>query len=101
MRSIVLFAVLLLFAAPLHGADGEGKRLFDRFCNGCHYQGGNIVRKDKPLTRLHRAANGFDSVEAIVRKIRGGGNGMPRYGSDQISEPDARKIAAYIIETFD
>lgn len=100
MRSVMLLTALL-FPLTLHAADGEGKRLFDRFCNGCHYQGGNIIRKDKPLSRLHRVANGFDSVEAIVRKIRIGGNGMPRYGSDQIPDPDARKIAAYIIETFD
>lgn len=100
MRVMILLT-LLFSASPLHAADGEGKRLFDRFCNGCHYQGGNIVRKDKPLTRLHRVANGVNSVEAIVRKIRSGGTGMPRYGADQISEPDARKIAVYILETFD
>lgn len=101
MRFIISSLILImLFPLTVFPSDGEGKRLFDRFCNGCHYGGGNIIRKDKPLTRFHLKANGIDSVDALVRKIRIGGQGMPRYGADLIPEPDARRIAAYILETF-
>lgn len=99
MRPVIVFLLLMVPSVAM-SMDGEGKRLFDRFCNGCHYGGGNIIRKDKPLTRFHLKANGLDSVDALVRKIRTGGQGMPRYGTDQIPETDARRIAAYILETF-
>ena len=101
IRPMVMVPLLLGFAAAAMGAAADGKALFARHCAGCHYGGGNLINPAKPLTRLHRQANGIRTSGDLVSKMRRGGAGMPRFSARQISEPDAQAIADYIIRTFD
>jgi len=96
---LLVIAVLGFMATNLYAVDG--KELFARHCSGCHYEGGNSVNRSKPLHRLFRHANGLRTVDDLVNKIRRGGQGMPAYRPDRISDPEARAIAEYIIKTFD
>jgi cytochrome c6 len=79
----------------------NGKELFASHCAGCHYQGGNLVNPNKPLTRIYREANGVRTAQDLVSKMRRGGQGMPRYTVKELAEPEARAIADYILVTFD
>ena len=98
-------ASALMIAGFLLGADiataADGKALFARHCAGCHYQGGNLVNPAKPLTRMHREANGLRTASDLVAKMRRGGQGMPAFTTKRLPEPEARAIADHILRSFD
>ncbi len=97
--TVLMTSCLLLWATVATAADG--KALFDRYCSGCHYQGQNAIYPSKPLFRLYREANGLKTPKDLVAKMRRGGQGMPSFAAQQLSDADAMAIADYIIRTFD
>ncbi len=99
--AIMVLGISILGFIVTDALAADGKELFARHCSGCHYEGGNSVNRSKPLHRLFRHANGLRTEQDLVDKIRRGGQGMPAYRPDRISDPEARAIAEYIVKTFD
>lgn len=81
-------------------AHAEGAVLFDRYCAGCHPQGGNTIDSRKTLESRSLAAGGITTTAHIVDKMRRPGPGMPRFDVDRLSDAEAEKIAAYIQASF-
>ena len=94
-------------AAPVEEAKQEavktvsaGESLFKLHCVVCHRDGGNIVNPRKTLRKEDREKNGITSVEAIIHTMRNPGPGMSKFDEVSIPDEDARKIAEYILDTF-
>ena len=86
--------------APMSGTQYDGEVLFKIFCVKCHKNGGNILNKDKPLYRKALAAQNIDNVESIIKTMRNPGPKMKKFDETVITDDDARKIAEYILNTF-
>jgi mono/diheme cytochrome c family protein len=69
-------------------------------CSGCHPGGGNVKYPQKSLDRVTLAANGITTPQQIVRLMRHPGRGMKAFDRRTVSDPDALKMAAYILATF-
>ena len=77
-----------------------GEQLFRQFCFNCHPDGNNV---SDPKRTLHVAVlqkNHINTTEDIIRIIRNPGPRMLRFDADTLSDRDAQKIAAYIMDTF-
>lgn len=55
---------------------GNGAKVFEVNCAGCHINGGNIVRRGKNLKMKALKKNGMDSIEAIASIVTNGKNNM-------------------------
>jgi cytochrome c6 len=102
-RIVVPTLALMIFsvAAPLPAAEqADGAAVFKGRCASCHANGGNIIRKDKTLSKKDLEANNIRSEEDILRLIRNPGPAMPKYDQKMLSDEDARAVARYILETF-
>jgi mono/diheme cytochrome c family protein len=109
-----LFLVFLLFfgfEGTLFAEDfGQtGEELFRQNCSPCHPDGGNIFNKQKTLFRKDREKSGIKTAEDIVKKMRNPGafdfhpdewSGMKVFDRQKLSDGDAKKIADYILKTF-
>jgi cytochrome c6 len=82
------------------GGGESGAALFAANCATCHPNGSNVINPSKSLLRLTLAANGITTPEGIVHRMRNPGPGMKRFDPAELSDEDARKIAAYILATF-
>lgn len=84
--------------------DGQlsGRQLFEKYCSICHPDGGNIVNPKKTLKKKDRDANGITTQDKLAGYMMNPGPGMPRlvHEDREITQEQARSIAAYIIETF-
>lgn len=114
MKTPRLFLVLLMlfgFAASLFAGDAQqtGESLFKQNCSPCHPDGGNILNKDKTLSKKDREMNNIKTAEDIVKKMRNPGafdfhpskwSGMKIFDEKKLSDEDASKIAEYILKTF-
>lgn len=112
--TISVFAALVcLFAVSLPAketsAETSGKALFTEFCAPCHRDGGNILNPKKTLHKKDREANGIKTRDDIIAKMRNPGPfpthpqewaGMRMFDQQTISDENAKKIADYILKTF-
>ncbi len=108
------FAVsVLLSSSSLFAKDApveqSGEQLFKEHCSACHPNGGNILSPQKTLSRKDREANNIKTSDDIIRKMRNPGPspthpqewaGMKIFDQKTVSDGDARKIADYILKTF-
>lgn len=110
-RLFLLLFLFLGFAATLFAGDVEqgGEALFRKNCAACHPDGGNIFNKQKTLSKKDREMNKIYTADDIVKKMRNPGafdfhpnqwSGMKVFDERKLSDADARKIAEYIIRTF-
>ncbi len=105
--SVVLSLLLgaAAFAADKGGgkagdAGKTGEQLFRDNCASCHANGGNVITPAKGLRQKNLAANNIKTASDIVKVMRNPGAGMPKYDEKTIPDPEAKKIAYYIIKTF-
>ena len=115
MKTARLFLVLLVllgFTVVLFAEEAEqtGEALFRRNCSTCHPDGGNIYKKSKTLSRNDLEMNGIMTADNIVKKRRNPEAldlshpnqwcGMKVFDETKLSDRDLRKIAEYILKTF-
>lgn len=118
MNKAIAAAVLssaILFSLPVLSSGEEAKKepgeaLFRANCAACHPDGGNIMNPQKTLHKKDRERNGIVTAEDIIRKMRNPGPnpehpqewaGMKMFDEKKLSNEDAKKIAAYILKTFE
>ena len=77
-----------------------GAKLYTQHCAVCHPQGGNIVNPQKALGKNALAANNIKTEEDVIKLLRNGAPGMPKFDENAISKKDAQEIADYIAKTF-
>ncbi|MGC1199445.1 MAG: c-type cytochrome [Geitlerinemataceae cyanobacterium] len=93
-----LLCLTLLCQPTALAADlGNGERVFDLQCAGCHANGGNIIRRGKNLKQKALKRNGFDSVETIADLVRNGKNNMSAY-KDRLTEAEIADVSAYVLD---
>jgi mono/diheme cytochrome c family protein len=85
-------------APPAEAATGEA--LFRQLCAVCHPDGGNTINPKKTLHRKNREANGVETAEDIIIKMRMPGPGMTKFDEHTIPDKDAKAIAEYVMKTF-
>ena len=114
MKTVRLFLALLMlvgFAVALSAEEAQqsGEALFKQNCSSCHPEGGNIFDRDKTLSKKDREMNNIKTADDIVKKMRNPGafdfhpnqwSGMKIFDEKKLSDGDARKIAEYVIKTF-
>jgi len=115
MKTARLFLVLLVlfgFAVALFAEEAEqtGEALFKQNCSTCHPDGGNIFNKSKTLSKNDREMNNIKTADDIVKKRRNPEAldlshpdqwcGMKVFDETKLSDRDLRKIAEYILKTF-
>jgi cytochrome c6 len=86
--------------ADMPESQDDGETLFRAFCIKCHKNGGNIFNKDKPLYRTALATRNMDNVESIIQTMRNPGPKMKKFDETMIPDTEAKKIAEYILKTF-
>jgi mono/diheme cytochrome c family protein len=77
-----------------------GFKLFNKYCSGCHPNGGNKYKAHLPLINAPQLSN-FETFRAYIRnpKARDGSSTvMMSFPSKILSEQDARAIYQYIVE---
>lgn len=108
---ILVCAILLSGSLPaIQDSKGKtGESLFEKHCAVCHPDGGNRLNPEQTLHQKDLKANGFNTPEDIVRKMRNPGAFSPHAGKwsamktfDKKTLPDeeALRIADYILKTF-
>ena len=103
MKKLVISVISLLLVSIggiglAEETTGEG--LFKKHCVLCHPNGGNIIRPEKTLMKDHLEAHGIKTPGDIVNVMRNPGKGMKKFPEDKLSDADAKKIAEYVLETF-
>jgi cytochrome c6 len=78
----------------------SGEELFKTHCAECHVDGSNIIDPMKTLHKKDRDANNIKKPKDIIEKMRNPGPGMTKFDKTTISDKDAKKIAEYILKTF-
>ncbi len=104
-KILTLFALFTAFCvinlAGYAADDGmSGESLFNKYCQICHPDGGNIVKPDYGLHKKDLEAHKITKPADIVEKMRNPGPGMSVFDRKTISDQDAEKIADYILKTF-
>ena len=102
----IVFAAAALFSFAAAGFAKEetkaksGEELFKAHCAVCHPDGRNLTNPMKTLHKKDRDANNIKKPQDIIKKMRDPGPGMTPFDKTTISDKDAKKIAEYIIKTF-
>jgi cytochrome c6 len=68
-------------AEEVKGGPGDGARLFENLCVGCHLNGGNVVRRGRTLKREALQRNGITGPEDVARIAAAGIGRMSGYGA--------------------
>ncbi|HEY9300231.1 MAG TPA: c-type cytochrome [Phormidium sp.] len=76
---------------------GNGEKVFNVNCVGCHVNGGNIIRRGKNLKLKALQKNGYADVEAIASIVTNGKANMSAY-KDRLTEQQIEDVAAYVLE---
>jgi len=87
--------VLLGLPAAVRAEPGEGARLFEAHCAGCHLQGGNIIRRRKTLRLAALEREGIASEAAIAAITAAGVGQMSGYGA-VLGEAGTQAVAAWV-----
>lgn len=108
IRTLLTIALIGLLSigfwqAPVRADDspgglalGNGQRVFEAQCMGCHVHGGNIIRRGKTLKLKALQRNHRDSVEAIANLVRNGKMPMSAY-KDTLTEQEILDVSAYVL----
>jgi cytochrome c6 len=101
----LLFTVVLLltFSTVLfaeHAAQNVGEEKFKALCAMCHPDGGNVVNPKKTLHKADRESNSIKTADDIIRLMRNPGPGMTKFPEKYFPDDEVRKIADYILKTF-
>ena len=104
-RLFVAVIVIMLCSLSIAAAEDNtkalpGEKMFAQHCAVCHPQGGNIVNPQKALGKNALAANKIKTEEDVIKLLRNGAPGMPKFDENAISKKDAQEIARYILKTF-
>ncbi|WP_026097484.1 c-type cytochrome [Baaleninema simplex] len=100
MRVLILILLLILglSGTAVNAADlDNGEAIFDRYCVGCHVNGGNIIRRGKTLKQRTLRRYGRDTPEAIAELVKNGKNNMSAYG-DRLSDEEIADVTAYVLD---
>ncbi|MEB3264575.1 MAG: c-type cytochrome [Synechococcus sp.] len=96
---VLLALLLLLLPAPAWAApDGpvlNGAVLFEQHCAGCHWGGGNIIRRGKTLKLAALQRNGIAEPAAVAAIIRNGVGQMGSY-ANALGDEGIDPVAAYV-----
>jgi cytochrome c6 len=101
----LLVAALLMLALfwppPAWGLEamaaggGEGARLFELHCVGCHVNGGNVVRRGRTLRQATLRRNGIEDAEAVAVIAARGIGRMDGY-LDVLGEDGAAAVGRWV-----
>ncbi len=75
----------------------NGSQVFQAHCEGCHINGGNIIRRGKTLKLNALKRNGMDSLEGIAQIVTHGKNNMSAF-HDRLTEQQIQDVAAYVLD---
>jgi cytochrome c6 len=106
MKKLSIIVIILIFVCSLTAAGyakdkgTTGEELFKTHCAVCHPDGSNIINPQKTLHKKDRDANNIKKPEDIINKMRNPGPGMTQFDKATIPDRDAKKIAEYILKTF-
>lgn len=98
--AVMCFVTVAGVSANEASKESRGEKLFIKHCSKCHPDGSNVVSVAKSLNTKDREANKARTEEDIIKLMRNPGPGMVKFGSNVISEKDAKAIAEYIMTTF-
>ncbi|MCP9928900.1 c-type cytochrome [Cyanobium sp. CH-040] len=88
-------AALLGLPGAVRAEPGEGARLFEAHCAGCHVQGGNIIRRRKTLKLAALEREGIASEAAIAAIAAAGVGQMSGYGQ-LLGDEGVAAVAAWV-----
>lgn len=105
---VVLVSTLLFLGASPVGADAiaagstallpdQPAQLFEAHCEGCHPNGGNIIRRGKNLKARALERYGYDDVASITDIITHGKGVMSAY-RDRLTREEIQALATYVLE---
>lgn len=94
---VLVMAIVLIGAAPSRAdlADPDGGALFANHCEGCHLNGGNIIRRGKTLRLAALERNGVHNAERIAAIAAAGLGQMSGYG-DVLGAGGPEAVADYV-----
>jgi cytochrome c6 len=96
--ALVTIGSILISPAPAAAADlASGEQVFQTHCEGCHVNGGNIIRRGKTLKLNALQRNGMDSLEAIAQIVTNGKNNMSAF-RDRLTDEQIQDVAAYVLD---
>jgi len=102
--SLIFIAIIFICSPAAAGYAKDkgttGEELFKVHCSACHKDGGNIMNPQKTLHKKDREVNNIKKAEDIVKTMRNPGPGMTLFDKSTIPDNDAKKIAEYILKTF-
>jgi cytochrome c6 len=96
-----LLLVALFWPPPAWGGEaraadgGEGARLFELHCVGCHVNGGNVVRRGRTLRMPALRRNGIEDAAAVAVIAAQGVGRMDGYG-DLLGEDGAAAVGEWV-----
>lgn len=94
MGCLLFFSIVL----PAWSANlGNGEKVFQVHCVGCHVNGGNIIRRGKNLKLKALQKNGYADVEAIASLVTNGKANMSAY-KDRLTPQQIEDVATYVLE---
>ncbi|MBE9226780.1 c-type cytochrome [Phormidium sp. LEGE 05292] len=98
-RFFILCCLLFFSIVPqAWAADlGNGEKVFQANCVGCHVNGGNIIRRGKNLKLKALQKNGYGDVGAIASIVTNGKANMSAY-KDRLTQQEIENVAAYVLE---
>lgn len=95
--SLVCVGVLVLMAPAVRAENLElGATVFQTHCEGCHINGGNILRRGKNLKTAALKRNGYDSIEAVTKIVTQGKSNMSSF-RDRLSPEEIAAVSAYVL----
>jgi cytochrome c6 len=77
------------------GLSGDGQRLFENHCVGCHLNGGNVVRRGRTLKQAALLRNGITGPEDVARIAAAGIGRMSGYGA-VLGEGGAEAVGRWV-----
>jgi cytochrome c6 len=94
---LALLALLVFWPRPVWGLSGDGARLFDLHCAGCHPQGGNVIRRGRTLGEAALRRQGIEGAAAIAGIARSGIGRMDGYAA-VLGEGGAEQVGTWVWE---
>jgi cytochrome c6 len=103
--AVFLLTVVLLFMFSTvlyaeNAAQNVGEEKFKVLCAMCHPDGGNVVNPKKTLHKADRESNNVRTADDIVKIMRNPGPGMTKFPEKYFPDDEVRKIADYVLKTF-
>ena len=92
---LLLWSIVL--PLPAWAEVGEGAKLFELNCAGCHANGGNIVRRGKTLKLKALEKNQVNTLAAINSLVTNGKGNMSAY-RDRLSSAEIEAVSIYVLE---